>query len=70
MSYAVLKRNPGWGDRAGVPEQAICMGDQTVLIVTTVTRTDGSTLRFPGQRPPTVLIQSEMRCTTTPSIPR
>jgi hypothetical protein len=65
-----LKRNPGWADRAGVQEQAICIGDQTVLILTTPMWTYGSRLGFPGHRPPAVLIQSETRCTTTLSIPR
>jgi hypothetical protein len=69
-SRVAPKKNPGWGDPAGVQEQAICMGDQTVLIPTTPMWTDGSGLGFPGQRPLAVLIQSEMRCTTTLSIPR
>jgi hypothetical protein len=46
------------------------MGISIVLITQQRIVTDGSRLRLSDvQGPPTLLIQSETRCTTTPSIP-
>ena len=70
MPQAHPKGTPA-GGFAGVQQQAICMGESERLNH----ENGGGRPMVPdfvskAQRPPAVLIQSEMRCTTAPSIPR
>jgi len=64
------KENPGKGEMPGFRAGGARMGGSypAALITRTASATESSKRR--GQRPPAAPIQSEMRCTTMPSIPR